>query len=238
MWTYLVIFVSISALLLVFLRRVIFVLRGKDIKKKEEKVEVKKEVVEEKVKVSRKDKSTVEGLCKRGEAMMKAGKDEEAIKCFVQALALDPNHKDSLNKLGVLYMHKQMYGAASALFKNLSEIEEDSVHYSHLGLALYHQNEYEEAKEAYQKAVSLDPSRPQRFVSLCQVYRAQENNDLALAALEKAVDLDPKNVECLFLMTDLLFETENFDKGKDVVRMILEVDPDNEEAKKLLRKRR
>ncbi len=241
MWTYLVILISVSAILVVFFRRVIFVAMGNDLIKQEIKeYDEDSDVIanEKKKRISRTDKETLEDIFKRGENMIKAGKDDEAIKCFVQALTINPHHIDSMQKLGVLYMHKQMYSAASALFKDLASLEESSVHYSHLGLALYQQNAFEEALDAYKKAVSLDDTRPQRFVSLCQVYISLKKPELAVIALDKAISLDPQNIEFLFLLADLLFELDEFEKAKDVVRNILELEPENEEALKLLRKRR
>ena len=76
--------------------------------------------------------------------MLKAGKEEDAIKCFVQALALNELHDETQHRLAVLYLKKQMYGAAAALFKRLLESKEDPVYYSHLGLALYKQSSFEE----------------------------------------------------------------------------------------------
>jgi len=241
MWTYLAIFLSVSAILVVFFNKMIFVAKGKDlIEKNVKQVDEDPDLAAnmEREKISRYNKEKIKDLIVKGDSLINAGSDDEAIKCFVQALTLNPHHIESMQKLGILYMHKQMYSVASALFKELASLEEDSVHYSHLGLALYRQNDFEEAKKAYQKSIVLDDSRPQRFVSLGQVYRELGNHNLAIIALNKAIDIDPENIDYLFLMADLLFEIDEFEQAKEVAKKILEIDSENEIALKMLRRRR
>jgi len=235
MWTYLAIFLSISVIVLVFARKLfLFFKKDKPSEKKDsEKIEESSKIKKEKI--SRSDKSKVESLCSKGESLIKAGRDDEAIKCFVQALAIDSAHMETQHKLAMLYLQKQMYGAAAALFKRLGETSQDAVHYSHLGLALYQQSDYEEAKKAYQKAVDLDKSRPQRFVSLAQVYRALGQLSNAVIALNKALEIDEDNLNFIFLLADLQFELGNLKEAKEVLDRILELEPENKDAKELLK---
>lgn len=186
-----------------------------------------------KKRISSDHRAKVEELCQRGEALIKAGKDDEAVKCFVQALTLDELHMETQHKLAMLYLGKQMYSAAAALFKQIAELNEDPVSYSHLGLAYYQQNEYTSALDAYKKAVDLDPSRPNRFVSLAQVYRALGQFNHAVVALNKAMEMDEKNIELLCLLAHLQIELKDFNKARELIGQILEVEPENEVAKEL-----
>jgi len=201
-------------------------------------VEVEEEVVEEvkkkPKKISKDILEEVDSLCKKGEGFLKQGKDEEAIKCFVQALALDEFHHETQHKLAVLYLQKQMFSAAAALFRQLAEATDDPVHYSHLGLALYQQSSYDEALAAYQKAVDLDGSRPQRFVSLAQVYKALGKLHHASVAVVKAMELDEENVDLIFLLADLQVQLGNVREGKELLAKLLSIEPQHPEAKALL----
>lgn len=176
----------------------------------------------------------VEDLCKKGEAFLKQGKDEDAIKCFVQALALDELHNETQHKLAVLYLQKQMYSAAAALFRQLAQSTSDPVHYSHLGLALYQQSNYPEALEAYQKAVDLDDSRPQRFVSLAQVYKALGKLHHASVAIVKAMELDQENVDLIFLLADIQVQLGNIREGKELLAKLLSIEPAHPEGVALM----
>lgn len=243
MWTYLTIFFSLALFLGVFIRKAILLYRKKGddeaaVKAQEEKDLKESENVEEKpkkVKLGREEKGQVEGLYTRGETFLKAGKDEDAIKCFVQALAINPDHLETQQRLAMLYLQKQMYGAAAALFQKLADLTEDAVHYSHWGLALYQQSSFDQAKKAYQKAIMLDCSRPQRFVSLAQVYRSLGQGYHALIALNKALELDDKKVDFLYLIADLHLELGNLDMAEDMLRRIFELEPKNQEAKALMK---
>ena len=233
MWTYLAIFLSVAVLIGVFVRKY-FLLDSNALKKTDIQVDEHEDAPEKK-RIRRDDKEKMEKLFKRGESLLNSGKDEEAIKCFVQILAIDALHTESQHKLALLYLQKQMYGAAAALFKQLSEAAPDPVHFSHLGLALFHQKDFEGAKSAYQKALDLDPSRPQRFVSLSQVYKAMGNFQNAVVALNKAIEMDKENMEVLFLLADVQEEMGNTEEACEILNRVLEMAPENEDAKSLLK---
>lgn len=241
MWTYLLLFSSVAVVFIVFLRRVILHYRAlKPVEAEEVEKETAQEVPgaeeEKKKRVSRGDKEKVEDLCARGKAMIKSGKDEEAVKCFVQALSLDTAHQETQHQLAMLYFNKQMFSAAAALFKELGDATQDAVHFSHLGLALYKQQDFEGALKAYQDSVSLDDTRPQRFVSLSQVYRALGQANNAIIALEKAIRMGPENHDFKFLMADILIEQGRHNDARVHIETVLVAAPEDEEAKNLIRK--
>ena len=237
MWTYLVILISLSVIVFVFARRLVLHSRRRasadPVKVAVENTNAPEEP--EAVDVSRKDKDRTEALCKKGVNLIKIGKEEDAIKCFVQALALNELHNETQHRLAVLYLKKQMYGAAAALFKRLVESSEDPVYYSHLGLALYKQSNLEEAKSAYQKAVELDPKRAARFVSLAQVYRAMGQLEHSLIALDKALEIEKENMDFLLLLASIQVELKNNKEALDVLEKILEINPENKDAASMLK---
>ena len=231
MWTYLLIFFSLVVLFSVFIRRcVLFSSTPKDRCEEEEGCGV----LCEKVRLSRKDTEEVSSLCERAENLLSSGKDDDAIKCFVQALSINPSHQETLHRLGVLYLQKQMFGAAVAIFQQLAELSPDPLHFSHLGLALFNQSDFENSKVAYQKALELDSSRAQRFVSLSQVYRAMDMPLHAIVALNKAIEIEDKNIEALFLLADAKLEIKKLECAKTILQNVLELDPENKDAKVLL----
>lgn len=188
-----------------------------------------------KIRLSKSDKEKVEELCQRGEELIKTGKDEEAVKCFVQALTINSQHIETQHRLALLYLQKQMYGAAAALFQQLAVQTNDAVHYSHWGLALYQQSDFENAKAAYQTAVDLDPTRPQRFVSLAQVYKATSQLTNAIIAINKAIEMEDKNLEFLYLLADLQLEANNYIAAKETLNKLFEIDAGNRPAKIMMK---
>lgn len=230
MWTYLLIFLSLIAIVAVFVHRMLAMKKAEQTPATEEVPEEAEEVFEE-GDVKKADKVRAQALCDRGQELLKKGNEEEAIKHFVQALSLDPNHSDTLHTLAMLYMQKEMFNPAIELFKQLAIMNEDAVHYSHLGFAHFRQNQLEEARVAYQKALGMDDSRPQRFVSLSQVYRSMQRPFHAIMALDKAMAHDPENRDYIFLMSDLKKEAGLLEESMLLLEMVLELEPDNMEAK-------
>lgn len=216
----------------VFARK-IYILTRKPVEKIKNMEEIKEEKEED---VSGTDARRAEALCEKGKVLAQRGDEDEAIKNFVQSMALDPANVETKQELAKLYINKQMFAAASALLKDLADATNDPVHHSLLGFSLFQQNEFDSAIEAYQKAVDLDSGRPQRFISLCQVYRSSGKATSAIIALNKALELEPGNVESLFLMSDLQIETENLGGAFEALTKILQIDPENAEARSLLKK--
>lgn len=227
------IFLSALALASVFIRRAYLISRKKEVTEKEELFDGSFDELKNQ-KVAKGDAVQASALYSKGELLMEAGKEDEAIKMFVQALALDALHVETQNKLAMLYMKKQMFSSASALFAQLAQLTDDSVHYSHLGLSLYQQNEFEKSRDAYQKAVELDPSRPQRYASLAQVYRSLGQLQNSVIALNKAADLDQENIDYLLLLAELFIELGDTEAAKNMILRVMEIDEANENAKMLM----
>jgi len=235
MWTYLAILLSISVIFLVFVRKVVLYYRKPIQQPNEAEKDTENDSNNNKTVVSKKDRDRAEALCKKGLIMLKAGKEDDAIKCFVQALALNELHDETQHRLAVLYLKKQMYGAAAALFKRLIESSENPLYYSHLGLALYKQSDFLEAKNAYQKAVELDPERAARFVSLAQVYRSLDQFSHAAAALNKAIDIEQENIDFLLLMSSTQMDLKNYKEASEILERVLTLEPKNPDAKSMLK---
>jgi len=245
MWTYLLIFFSLATILSIFLNRLVIHIHRKNnpIENKEELENFEKNLNEEQEKVSKSEKNKTEELYKRGIAFLQQDKEEEAIKYFIQALTINKNHPESQKSLADLYLKKEMYSSAAALFEQLGLSTEDAVHYSHLGYALYKQADFKSALKAYQKAITLDDSRPKRFISLAQVYRGLGLIHHAIIAVNKALDLENKlkqdsseksNLDTAYLFVDLQMELGNFEKAKNFLEKILENNPEYSEVKKMV----
>ncbi|MBL4694910.1 tetratricopeptide repeat protein [Candidatus Gracilibacteria bacterium] len=230
MLTYLAILFATLLLLSIFGRKAYLLGNIKAVKKV---VDTKEKMVEKEV--SKSDKVRSNSLCARAIELMGKGKEQEAIKTFVQALALNENHMETNHKLAILYLKKQMYGSASALFQRLCLLNEDAMHYSHLGLALYHQSLLQEAKKAYQRSVELDPEKAKRFISLAQVYRRLGEIQNSIITVNKALALECKNLDFMYLLADLYLEGENVEEGQAMMVKIGEIDPDSKVAKKMVK---
>jgi len=245
MFTYLVIFLSFIGLLVVFSRRAYLVFLKKKVADEvglagdrdvistglaaAERREIAKK------RIPRDRKSKMEKLYARALAQVKKCDPKGAVKTLVQALAIDPDYMDAQRELGRIYLEHKMWGKASAVYKYLSEKTGDPVDYSHLGLSSYNAGELEAAAEAYQKAISLDPDRAPRYVSLGQVYMDLEREQLALIAFNKALGLDPENVDYILLMADLYLRLGSLVEARDLALKAGVIAPMSKVAKRILK---
>jgi tetratricopeptide (TPR) repeat protein len=159
-----------------------------------------------------------------------------AQKAFIQVLALHPDHVDSNNKLGLIYLKKNMPNKAETAFKYLVDLDSrNPVFYSNLALAYYNQRKLIEAKSSYEKAINLDPRKVSRYISLGQVCVDMKDWKAAIRAYSKAVELNPKEIEFYFIVTDLLVKVSAFNEGIAVMEALLEMHPYNDKAKERIR---
>ena len=131
---------------------------------------------------------------KKGEEQFEAGNVQEAIKCFENILATDPNNADALNNLGVISF--MLGNAESAEIFLLKTLENQNNHVNAMmNLAdVYCANGLiNEAAKYLTNAIDLEPKNPAIWASLSAFYKQIGSNDEALAAQEKCDLLKQSN---------------------------------------------
>lgn len=238
MWTYLLIFLSILALVIVFAHRAYFVLiKKKDSEEAGRKMEpamMEEENAPEKKRLKKDEKAEMEKLYNRALAMIKKREPKEAVKALVQCLAINPEFLDAQKQLGMLYIDQKMWGKGAAVYQYLASKTNDPVDFSHLGLCLYSNGDLDGAANAYQQAVTLDPERVQRYISLAQVYRDAGKDQLGLIAINKALEFDKSNLEYWLLAADLNMQLGNLMDARGAINRAIEIAPMSKVARKML----
>lgn len=156
---------------------------------------------------------------------------DEASKIYVQALALDPEHEIANNKLGLIYLKKDMPTKSEAIYRLLVRLyPRNAIYHSNLALSLYNQNFLEAAKKNYKKAVELDP-KESRLISLGQV--CVDNGDIreSIKYFSKALEVNPTNKDMYFFITNLLIQIQAWDEGIAFMQVFLDDNPYDEMAK-------
>ena len=165
------------------------------------------------------------------------GEIDEAQKGFIQVLALHPDHEEANNKLGLIYVKKNMNAKAEAIFRRLIDVNpQNPVFYSNLGLALYNQQHMDEALEAYQKAISLNPRTEAYYVQMAQIYKELDKKMAAVNSYSRALEINNRNHGLYFATAELLVDLKAFKEAIAYLEGLLEIQPYNEEAKDLIRK--
>lgn len=163
--------------------------------------------------------------------------DAEAERLLVQVISLHDRHLEANQKLGMLYLKNGLAAKAEPFLRVLAEEEKHNAsHLSNLGYALFMQNRLQEAKEAYEEALSLDSSRSGRFASLAQVHMAMKEFDVACGLLKKAITMEEDRIDFMLLLAECYYHLGHLKEAMVTADAVLGLDSHNEEAKEILRK--
>jgi tetratricopeptide (TPR) repeat protein len=122
-------------------------------------------------------------LCAAGCRHFEAGRALDAQLCCQQALAIDPQHADTMHLLGLLSAQAAQYDLALEWLSRAIRQHAKPQYLSSLGRLLYHQGRHEDALKAFDKAVQLDPAAAQSWRDLAGLLIELKRFDQALLAL-------------------------------------------------------
>jgi superkiller protein 3 len=148
-----------------------------------------------------------------GEAYVAAGKYEQAIEQFDNALKLDPEHTGAFLNLGMVAAAQGELAGARGYFDKVVELTEASefadvnnrreVALYHLGLVALEDKEYEEAVGYLKGALRIRKDASDTYYYLARAYYGLDEPDAAIAQLEAALAFDPNFAQAHFLMGEL-----------------------------------
>jgi len=92
---------------------------------------------------------------------------DEALRCYTEAISLDPNLDIAYNNIAVLFYDLKRFDEAEKSFRQAIAINPNSPQtYSNLGLLLNDLDRYNEAEEAYRQAIVKDPNYAAAYYNL------------------------------------------------------------------------
>jgi len=105
------------------------------------------------------DPEYAEAFNNLGLAYTELDRPEEAVQAFKKALSLRPDLAEAYNNLGLLYYTAMDYERASEMFsKSLDQgCRDQSMGYANFGNSLYQLRRYEEALDAWSRALKINP---------------------------------------------------------------------------------
>ncbi len=127
-----------------------------------------------------------------GNQLKEAGKLDEAIGHYQQALQVQPDCVEALNQLGAAYYLQGKIGEAIALVQQAIKIQPDFAEaYKTLGNLLQAQGKLDAAMRAYTKAIEIKPDLAEAHANLGSMFYQQGRLDEAIASYKRAVALKP-----------------------------------------------
>ncbi len=113
-------------------------------------------------------------LIAESEAKLAAGDLDGALAVLLRAVAAAPTSALAHSKLGIIYVHKRQWDAASAEFSKAIQLDPTyAPAYSNLGNVLRERGQLDQATAQYQKAISIDPEYWVAHQNLGIVYKQQ-----------------------------------------------------------------
>ncbi|HIJ85959.1 MAG TPA: tetratricopeptide repeat protein [Magnetococcales bacterium] len=149
-----------------------------------------------------------------GIACHQLGHLPEALVCYQQALAIQPNYPAALSNYGFALMAQGKPVEATEPFNRALELQPDFPEaHSNLGTAWQEQDRYLEAEHCFRTAIRLQPTFAHAWYNLGLALQAQGNDQEALKALRQAHQLEPGNPETHLAESLILLRLGEYEAG-------------------------
>jgi tetratricopeptide (TPR) repeat protein/tRNA A-37 threonylcarbamoyl transferase component Bud32 len=141
------------------------------------------------------DEEKAKSLNSQGENLLNMmGDFNGAIKCFQQAIDLNPGYMDPYNNIGVSLELQGKIDEAIKYYDKASELAPDFyMPWYNKGNCYKTQHNYKNALKCYNKAIKLNPGFVNNWINKGAVLLGLKRVQEALKCLEKALQLDPDN---------------------------------------------
>ncbi|MFA6534402.1 MAG: tetratricopeptide repeat protein [Patescibacteria group bacterium] len=168
-------------------------------------------------------------LVAAGYDLLAAGKEAEAEKKFIDAIALDPQAVEAYHGLGELYWEQGKLAEAQETFEYIIKLNADNYDaHSHLGNIAAAKGDWAKARDYHQKSISLDSQAAVHYLDIARVYQEMGEPAKAYESLEKAVGLEPNNPRNLDALLNLSIMMNKKKEARDLLKKLREVNPENQ----------
>ena len=154
-------------------------------------------------------------LCDSGRGLLLAGLPTEAANCGQHALAIDPNHADSLHLMAEICLHSGQLDQAIEWVTRAVRIAPRAEYVSTLGTVLQRSGRPGEALKAFEKAIAIAPENAELWKNFGAVLIDLNHPDQALLGLQQALQLRPRFVDAANLSGLILYRKERHAEALD-----------------------
>jgi tetratricopeptide (TPR) repeat protein len=161
-----------------------------------------------------------------GIALAEAGRRDEAVASYRQALALNPASVETLNGLGNVLRELGERREALALYQRALALDPRRADSEcNLGTALFELRRIAEAEECFRRAVVLKPDYPQAQLGLAAVLRVQGRTAEAESCCRAALAAEPRSAAAVSLLGELHADRGRFEEAQQDFERAIAADP-------------
>jgi tetratricopeptide (TPR) repeat protein len=168
---------------------------------------------------------TVSRFYEVGLGHMLAGRDLDAQLCCRQALALDPNHADTLHLMGLVSVRARQYDHALEWISRAIRLEPKPDYLTNLGATLLNLGRREEALKAFDTAVQLKPLDADLWRNLGNILIDVERPADAILSFQHALKLNPRHWDAANKVAHLLYRSDRFEEALGCLNLCDELQP-------------
>lgn len=146
----------------------------------------------------------------------------------LQALTLKPDWATAPNQLalGNLLMAHQRAPEAIAAYRRALSLQPDMPEAAYnLGVALFQQGDWQEAKALFQQTLEQHPDHHRCCLGMTQVLQHEQRYDDAIQYYHRAIALKPNSPGTLYALGELLLQLRRWHEGAEIYRQAIELDP-------------
>lgn len=166
-----------------------------------------------------------------GVTLWDAGKPQEAIESYLQAVKLKPDYADARMNLANSYMALSRYAEALNYYESLLTLTpQDANLYYNLGKLLTLLQLHAKAEEAYQRAIFLRPGFVEAQENLGRLYRKLNRYSEAVKCFETILQSQPARLNTLLSLAVGLQEMGKLQESQEAYLQAIAAQPNNASA--------
>jgi len=166
-----------------------------------------------------------------GLALAAAGRRDDAVQQYAEALRIDPRSAPARNNLGLVLRSQGRFEEAEAHFREVLRIDPDSaIGRENLGLTLAAQGRFEEAERHFRGLLRTDATDAAVRNDLGLVLAAQGRLEQAARQYRRALDIQPDFAEVYNNLGEVRARQGRFTEALEHFSAALRIAPDHHEA--------